>query len=248
MKQSSSDTQPSLDDGSSNSVGSTFGLTRPQNEATRCYYERLIARGISLLQPHSVLFTAETYHGWYHHASADMAGNILHQTIGYRRVPSGASNGDAYDIRSVYWLALCYWHLGEVSTVYSLLVPLIVESESIIDGGGSGDVDADSAARSASSNIGSVEISKGTAVSSGDYISDGEGCNTLLSVYEPSRARTQKALACALWLLAMSCTRLEKWQEAEDYLTMLTGFLKHIYLPDGPGSATGTDVQHAVWG
>ncbi|KAJ2606986.1 anaphase-promoting complex subunit cdc27, partial [Coemansia sp. RSA 1804] len=248
MKQSSSDTQPSLDDGSSNSVGSTLWLTRPQNEATRCYYERLIARGISLLQPHSVLFVAETYHGWYHHASADMAGNILHQTIGYRRVPSGASNGDAYDIRSVYWLALCYWHLGEVSTVYSLLVPLIIESESILDGGGSGDADADSAARSASSNIGSVEISKGTAVSSGDDISDGEGCNTLLSVYEPSRARTQKALACALWLLAMSCTRLEKWQEAEDYLTMLTGFLKHIYLPDGPGSATGTDVQHAVRG
>ncbi|KAJ2657122.1 anaphase-promoting complex subunit cdc27 [Coemansia sp. RSA 1200] len=246
MKQSSSK-QPSLDNGSSNAIASTLELTRPQNEATRCYYEQLIARGISLLQPHSVLFAAETYHGWYHHASADMAGNILHQTIGYRRVPSGASNGDAYDIRSVYWLALCYWHLGEVSTVYSLLVPLIVESESILDGG-SGDIDADSTARSANVNIGSVEISKGAAVSNGNDISDGEGCNTLLSVYEPSRARTQKALACALWLLAIGCTRLEKWQEAEDYLTMLTGFLKHIYLPDGPGSATGTDVQHAVKG
>ncbi|KAJ2389483.1 hypothetical protein GGI23_005827, partial [Coemansia sp. RSA 2559] len=56
----------------------------------------------------------------------------------------------------------------------------------------------------------------------------------------------QKALACALWLLAMSCTRLEKWQEAEDYLTVLSGFLKHIYLPDEPGNSTGADICHVL--
>ncbi|KAJ2551779.1 anaphase-promoting complex subunit cdc27 [Coemansia sp. RSA 1933] len=234
--------QPHVGDSSSNSAECTLGLGRPQNEATRSYYEQLIARGISLLQPHSVVFMAETYHGWYHHAAADMAGNILQQTVGFRRNPS--SNRDTitegYDIRSVYWLALCHWHLGEISPVYSLLTPLVVETESVLEGA---DGDSETVTRSASgSNRNGVSDAEGSdAAAAGS-----SGGDLLLSAYESPRARTHKALACALWLLAMSCTRLDKWQEAEDYLTMLLRFLKHIYLPDSPGNSTGADIRHAV--
>ncbi|KAJ1827060.1 hypothetical protein LPJ70_007585, partial [Coemansia sp. RSA 2708] len=95
-------------------------LTRPQSEAARQHYERLIHRGIALLQPHSVLFIAEAYHGWYHSTATDIAGCILQRTVGAQPKAEGSDRSE-YDVRSVYWLALCYWHLGEVSTVHSLL-------------------------------------------------------------------------------------------------------------------------------
>ncbi|KAJ1779599.1 hypothetical protein LPJ62_006264, partial [Coemansia sp. RSA 2167] len=103
-------------------------LTRPQTETERHNYERLVHRGISLLQPYSVLFVAEAYHGWYHSAVTDVAGCILQQTVGMQRKRSDMGGDDAYDVRSVYWLALCYWHLGEINSVYALLSQLSVEA------------------------------------------------------------------------------------------------------------------------
>ncbi|KAJ2881933.1 anaphase-promoting complex subunit cdc27, partial [Coemansia aciculifera] len=181
-------------------------LSRPQTEMTRHYYETLISRGIALLQPHSVLSIAETYHAWYHSSAVDVAGGILHQTLGHNRQHSLSI--DTYDIRSVYWLGLCYWHIGEVSTVYALLGPTTLESEDII-----------------------------------------ERCETepaINSQNESPKLRSMKALACSLWLLAMSCTRLDKWQEAEDHLNALSDTLRLIYLPDEPGHSVGADIKLVV--
>ncbi|KAJ2321130.1 anaphase-promoting complex subunit cdc27 [Coemansia sp. RSA 2704] len=168
-------------------------LTRPQSEAARQHYERLIHRGIALLQPHSVLFIAEAYHGWYHSTATDIAGCILQRTVGAQPKAEGSDRSE-YDVRSVYWLALCYWHLGEVSTVHSLLSPFSVESEHIME------------------------------LCTGDTEQVGESM------------QSQRALACGMWLLAMACTRLEKWQEAEDYLQMLAGITKQLYPPDEPNA------------
>ncbi|KAJ2774184.1 anaphase-promoting complex subunit cdc27 [Coemansia nantahalensis] len=41
----------------------------------------------------------------------------------------------------------------------------------------------------------------------------------------------------------MACTRLEKWQEAEDHLQTLTTALRQLYPPDEPGCAAGTDSR-----
>ncbi|KAJ2385808.1 hypothetical protein GGI05_004581, partial [Coemansia sp. RSA 2603] len=202
-------------------------LLRPQNEATRHYYEALVLRGILLQQPHSVLGVAEAYHGWYHSSSIDMAGNILQQTIGNtRRADYNQSDGsnasleeaDCYDIRSTYWLALCYWHMGEVSSVYSLLNPISIESDYIIDG-----FDGDSEA---------------TRLPGSGY-----GQGTLSPDRDSAKLCNKKALACGLWLLAMCCTRLEKWQEAEDHLTELKGVLKLIHLHGDADSIYGCDTR-----
>ncbi|KAJ1889734.1 anaphase-promoting complex subunit cdc27 [Kickxella alabastrina] len=213
-------------------ANATQHMTRPHNESARCYYEALISRGISLLQPYSVLFIAEAYHGWFHAASVDVAGSILQQTIGYQREHSqqnsdsttssfvGDASGDGLDVRSIYWLALCYWHLGEVSTVYALLGSIAVESEFIID-----QCDADPEAAGTAAN------------SSGQHG---------LVARESPKLRSKKALACGMWLLAMSCTRLEKWQEAEDHLTALSGILRLIYPPDEPGKSRGADTSIAI--
>ncbi|KAJ2738825.1 anaphase-promoting complex subunit cdc27 [Coemansia sp. Cherry 401B] len=178
-------------------------LTRPQSEAARQHYERLIHRGIALLQPHSVLFIAEAYHGWYHSTATDIAGCILQRTVGAQPKAEGSDRSE-YDVRSVYWLALCYWHLGEVSTVHSLLSPFSVESEHIME------------------------------LCTGDTEQVGESM------------QSQRALACGMWLLAMACTRLEKWQEAEDYLQMLAGITKQLYPPDEPNALGGADMRHML--
>ncbi|KAJ2449203.1 anaphase-promoting complex subunit cdc27 [Coemansia sp. RSA 2336] len=183
-------------------------LTRPQTETTRSHYERLIHRGISLFQPYTVLFVAEAYHGWYHSSSADVAGCILQQTI---QTPPKEEQQlecrDSYDARSIYWLALCYWHLGEVNSVYALLNPLSIECEYILEK------------------------------------CDGDEPHAL---EESATARTKKALACGLWLLAMACTRLEKWQEAEDHLQALVPIIKQMYPLDESGSIGGTDMRQAL--
>ncbi|KAJ2385891.1 anaphase-promoting complex subunit cdc27 [Coemansia sp. RSA 2611] len=178
-------------------------LTRPQSEAARQHYERLIHRGIALLQPHSVLFIAEAYHGWYHSTATDIAGCILQRTVGAQPKAEGSDRSE-YDVRSVYWLALCYWHLGEVSTVHSLLSPFSVESEHIME------------------------------LCTGDTEQVGESM------------QSQRALACGMWLLAIACTRLEKWQEAEDYLQMLAGITKQIHPPDEPNALGGADMRHML--
>ncbi|KAJ2251710.1 anaphase-promoting complex subunit cdc27 [Coemansia sp. RSA 455] len=187
------------------SIPKAEALSRPLTEQTRHYYEALISRGIRLLQPHSVLSIAETYHAWYHSSTVDVAGSILHQTLGHNRQHS--LDVDGYDIRSIYWLALCYWHMGEVSTVYALLSPSILESEDII-----------------------------------------EKCETepAHSAGESPKLRSMKALACSLWVLAMSCTRLDKWQEAEDHLNALSDTLRLVYLPDEPGHTVGADIKLVV--
>ncbi|KAJ2545560.1 anaphase-promoting complex subunit cdc27 [Coemansia sp. RSA 1822] len=183
-------------------------LTRPQTETERHSYERLVHRGITLLQPYSVLFVAETYHGWYHSAGTDVAGSILQQTVGLQNKRSdGRDDDNAFDVRSVYWLALCYWHLGEINSAYALLSPLSVEAEYIIE---KSDVDS-------------------------EHGSD-----------ESALLRSKKALACGLWLLAMSCTRLEKWQEAEDHLHALQSVIKLLCVPDEPGSENGADMRQSL--
>ncbi|KAJ2719028.1 anaphase-promoting complex subunit cdc27 [Coemansia sp. Benny D115] len=212
-------------------------LGRPQNETVRHYYESLVSRGISLLQPYSVLFIAEAYHSWYHSFSINVAESILQQTTRRRQRSCRVSGENApedhtdsafedsadelYDIRSVYWLALCYWHLGEVSTVYSLLTPITAESDYIIDQPESG------------TRIAETEGGSGSQLGS-------------LAVRESPRLRSKKALACGLWLLAMSCTRLEKWQEAEDHLTALSGILKLLYAPEESSTAFGADTKIVV--
>ncbi|KAJ2162081.1 anaphase-promoting complex subunit cdc27 [Coemansia sp. RSA 552] len=197
-------------------------LGRPQGEATRYYYEKLIHRGISLQQPHSVLFVAEAYHGWYHGTTPDVAGCILQRAIGRSPEQSvvcrGADGDDVFDARSAYWLALCYWHMGEVSTVYSLLSPLAVECEYLA---AQCDGDAEN------STIGGAEPPQPAAG-------------------ESSILRSKKALACGMWLLAMACTRLEKWQEAEDRLGALEDILRLVYPPDEPGRIAGTDARLAL--
>ncbi|KAJ2151725.1 anaphase-promoting complex subunit cdc27 [Coemansia sp. RSA 637] len=155
----------------------------------------------------SVLFVAEAYHGWYHSAVTDVAGCILQQTVGMQRKRSDMGGDDAYDVRSVYWLALCYWHLGEINSVYALLSQLSVEAEYIIE------------------------------KSDGD-VEHGTDESALL--------RSKKALACGLWLLAMSCTRLEKWQEAEDHLHALQSVIKQLCPPDEPGSENGADMRQTL--
>ncbi|KAJ2346505.1 anaphase-promoting complex subunit cdc27, partial [Coemansia sp. RSA 2618] len=188
-------------------------LGRPPTEAVRHHYERLIHRGISLLQPHSVLFVAEAYHGWYHSTSTDVAGSIL-QTVGRAsqtlRIDSeaGADGGDTFDVRSVYWLALCHWHLGEVSSAYALLGALAVEAEDVLERGG------------------------GESGSAG----------------ESAAARATKALACGLWLLALACARLEKWQEAEDHLQALLAVLRLLHASEEPGAADAEDMRRVLRG
>ncbi|KAJ2470449.1 anaphase-promoting complex subunit cdc27, partial [Coemansia sp. RSA 2322] len=194
-------------------------LIRPQTEVTRQYYEALIMRGVSLLQPHTVLWAAEAYHAWYHSSPVDVAGSILYKTLGQHggladRGSDDASD-DGYDIRSVYWLALCYWHIGEMSTVYALLGPIALETEDIIER-------CDS----------EPEL--------------GLDCSLQHGAGESSKLRSKKALVCGLWLLAMSCTRLEKWQEAEDHLETLSGILRLMYLPDELGNSSGADIKMAV--
>ncbi|KAJ2908258.1 hypothetical protein GGI21_003065, partial [Coemansia aciculifera] len=197
-------------------------LVRPQTEVTRHYYEALVSRGISLLQPHSVLSIAEAYHAWYHSAAVDVAGSVLHQTLGRHSLATQSSLGesggkdDMYDIRSVYWLALCYWHIGEVSTVYTLLGPVALESEDIIERCDNSETEP---------NI------------------DG---NAQGIASESPKLRSMKALACSMWLLAMSCTRLDKWQEAEDHLISLSDVLRLIYSPDEPGASMGADIKLVV--
>ncbi|KAJ2385395.1 anaphase-promoting complex subunit cdc27, partial [Coemansia sp. RSA 2611] len=196
-------------------------LSRPQTETTRHYYEALISRGIQLLQAHGVLSIAEAYHAWYHSASVDVAGSVLHQTLGRNnasgnRSLSGEAGGDdMYDIRSVYWLALCYWHIGEVSTVYTLVGPAALESEDIVERCDNGEMEP-------------------------------AGFDGKIQCIESPKLRSMKALACSLWLLAMSCTRLDKWQEAEDHLSALSDTLRLIYLPDEPGHSTGADIKLVV--
>ncbi|KAJ2732141.1 anaphase-promoting complex subunit cdc27, partial [Coemansia sp. BCRC 34962] len=197
-------------------------LSRPQTETTRHYYEALISRGILLLQPYSVLSIAEAYHAWYHSASVDVAGSVLHQTLGCNNASSNRSllgeTGDddgMYDIRSVYWLALCYWHIGEVSTVYALVGPIVLESEDIIERCDNNETEP-------------------------------AGVDGNFQSIESPKLRSMKALACSLWLLAMSCTRLDKWQEAEDHLAVLSDTLRLIYLPDEPGHSMGADIKLVV--
>ncbi|KAJ2820699.1 hypothetical protein GGI24_004410, partial [Coemansia furcata] len=189
-------------------VSPTEPLSRPQTEAARHCYEVLISRGIALLQPHSVLSIAEAYHAWYHSAGSDVAGRILYQTLGRNASGVRAAGDGVYDIRSVYWLGLCYWHIGEVSTVYALVGPATLESEDIIE-------------------VCDGESAEGAAVESG-------------------KLRSMKALACSLWLMAMSCTRLDKWQEAEDHLNALRDTLRLMYAPDAPGHSAGADMQRAA--
>ncbi|KAJ2740273.1 anaphase-promoting complex subunit cdc27, partial [Coemansia sp. BCRC 34301] len=197
-------------------------LARPETELTRQYYEALIARGISLLQAHSVLSIAEGYHAWYHSNAVDIAGNILHQTLGRRLSATQRSSGEAcagdgmYDIRSVYWLALCYWHIGEVGTVYALLGPTTLEAEDIVE------------------RCDNSETEPSTDSSAPGMVT------------ESPKLRSMKALGCSLWLLAMSCTRLDKWQEAEDHLEALSDTLRLIYSPDEPGTSNGADIKLAV--
>ncbi|KAJ2849537.1 hypothetical protein J3B02_003781, partial [Coemansia erecta] len=220
-------------------------LKRPRSESTRWHYEMLISRGISLLQPYSVLYVAEAYHGWYHSALVDTAGSVLRQTIGCARSTdpyhdaaaavgnssneSSSSNTDGndnsysdplagqFDIRSAYWLGLCYWHMGEVSTVYSLLGMVPIECDYIVD---------------------QCDIEPETVDAAGSH-SEHQG----LAPRESAKMCTKKALACSMWLLAMCCTRLEKWQEAEDNLATLAEILKQIYPPDDPGTVHGIDTR-----
>ncbi|KAI9477571.1 hypothetical protein BX667DRAFT_496846 [Coemansia mojavensis] len=180
---------------------------RPQTETARSHYERLIHRGILLFQPYAVLFIAEAYHGWYHSSSADVAGCILQQTIQTSPKEEQLECRDSFDARSIYWLALCYWHLGEVNSVYALLNPLSIECEYILEK------------------------------------CDGDEPHAL---EESATARTKKALACGLWLLAMACTRLEKWQEAEDHLQALVPIVKQMYSLDESGSIGGMDMRQAL--
>ncbi|KAJ2804357.1 anaphase-promoting complex subunit cdc27 [Coemansia guatemalensis] len=181
----------------------TEEISRPQTEAERHSYERVIQRGLGLQQPHSVLFFAEAYHGWYHTTGANVAGEVLEQTIGHQtngNSSSAAAADEVFDVRSVYWLALCYWHLGETSTAYAVLRPMSIEADYVI------------------------ERSEGAVA--GDL----------------AAARSRRALACGLWLLAVACTRLEKWQEAEDHLVTLAPVVRVIQPPDEAGS-TGADMR-----
>ncbi|KAJ2807067.1 hypothetical protein H4S07_003666, partial [Coemansia furcata] len=189
-------------------VSPTEPLSRPQTEAARHCYEVLISRGIALLQPHSVLSIAEAYHAWYHSAGSNVAGSILYQTLGRKASGVRAAGDGMYDIRSVYWLGLCYWHIGEVSTVYALVGSATLESEDIIE------------------------------------VCDGESADG--ATMESAKLRSMKALACSLWLMAMSCTRLDKWQEAEDHLNTLRDVLRLVYAPDEPGHSAGADMRRAV--
>ncbi|KAJ2578733.1 hypothetical protein GGH95_003379, partial [Coemansia sp. RSA 1836] len=121
-----------------------------------------------------------------------------------------------YDIRSAYWLALCYWHIGEVSTVYALLGPTTLDSEDIIERCDNSETES--------------------AIDGG-----AQG-----AVAESPKLRSMKALACSLWLLGMSCTRLDKWQEAEDHFMALSDTLRLIYTPDEPGASMGADIKLAI--
>ncbi|KAJ2637503.1 anaphase-promoting complex subunit cdc27 [Coemansia sp. RSA 1286] len=214
-------------------------LARPQSESTRWHYEALISRGISLLQPYTVLYIAEAYHGWYHSSSIDSAGSILRQTIGRARSSdqchvvdgnddgiSSSDNGNKndsdslggqYDIRSTYWLGLCYWHMGEVSTVYSLLGTVPLECDYIVE-----------QCKTEKEAIDAFGVRSGHSAAESK---------------DSPKMSTKKALACSMWLLAISCTRLEKWQEAEDNLAALAEILKQVYPPDEPGSAHGVDTR-----
>ncbi|KAJ2083831.1 anaphase-promoting complex subunit cdc27 [Coemansia sp. RSA 988] len=180
----------------------TEEISRPLSEAERHNYERVIQRGLGLHQPHSVLFFAEVYHGWYYTTGTNAAGEVLEQTIAQQ--PNGvggsvAAADEGFDVRSVYWLALCYWHLGETSTSYAVLRPISIEADYVI------------------------EHSEGAVA--GDV----------------AAARNRRALACGLWLLAVTCTRLEKWQEAEDHLATLASVVRVIQPPDEAGSI-GADM------
>ncbi|KAJ1725890.1 anaphase-promoting complex subunit cdc27, partial [Coemansia biformis] len=63
---------------------------------------------------------------------------------------------------------------------------------------------------------------------------------------ESPMLRTRKAFACGMWLLAMTCTRLEKWQEAEDHLQTLSNTLRLLYPPDEPGCVAGADSRLVI--
>lgn len=165
-------------------------LSFPHSETERHYYEKLIYRGISLLQPYSVLDLAETYHAWYHSSSVDVAGCIIQQTIGLDKEGSSSTRKDTANdsggIRSTYWLALCYWHIGEISTAYAILSPVAVDAEYIMEG-------------------------------------CGDSCG-------------KKALICSMWLIAMCCTRLDKWQEAEEHLETLSSITQESPLFPNPNT------------
>ncbi|KAJ2712003.1 anaphase-promoting complex subunit cdc27, partial [Coemansia spiralis] len=204
----------------------------PRTEAARFSYEKLIHRGISLLQPHSVLFIAEAYHGWHHPAPADIAGCVLQRTVGIVPGPGPAAaqvdTNCVLDVRSVYWLALCHWHLGEIGTTRALLGPLSAEVEYIIDG-----CSGDAAASSTTTT---------TDGSAAEPLYASAGYQQQITGESPMQ-RTRMALACGMWLLATACTRLEKWQEAEDHLLTLTTVLRQLYAPDEPGCAAGSDSR-----
>ncbi|KAJ1675578.1 anaphase-promoting complex subunit cdc27 [Spiromyces aspiralis] len=137
------------------------------------------------------------------------AGVVGEQDAAIARCNLGASPSEGAqslyggNVRSVYWLALCRWHLGELTAVYALLRPVVVEPFDEKDGEGTtlaveDDLGQDSDGFSSEGDLGRKRREKGEKCSSNQ------------------EEEYQRIRIGVWWLMVQVCVRLEKWHEAED--------------------------------